>query len=215
MSWYDIAEHKVGLVAVRTCTVTVTVAGLAPVAVTVTQEAVAPTLSVTPANQNVTAPAGSTFFTLNSNTNWTVNTSASWCTFTNGGSGNGSIVVDYSENTADQPRIATFEVTVAGLAPQTITVTQARSSIGIGENDGKGVQIYPNPTHGEFRVTSPSYDPIQAVTLKDATGKIVFGKKLKETSEEVISLDNVAAGTYNITVTTRTSQVTEKLVVIR
>jgi hypothetical protein len=57
----------------RVANITTTVIGLTPVVVTVTQAGATPTLSVTPPNQNVPAtPAGTTNFTVTSNTSWTV-----------------------------------------------------------------------------------------------------------------------------------------------
>ncbi len=112
--------------AVRVANITVTVSGLTPVVVTVTQAGnVAPTLTVTPSNQNVTAPAGTTSFTVVSNSAWTVSSNAAWCSVTSGGTGNGTINANFTENTLLSQRIATITVTVTGLAPVTVTVTQA------------------------------------------------------------------------------------------
>lgn len=114
---------------VRIANITVTVTGLTPVVVTVTQAGnVTPTLTVTPSNQNVTALAGSTNFTVTSNSAWTASSNAAWCTVTSGGAGNGTIVANYTENTVLSPRVATVTVTVTGLTPVTVTVTQAAAS---------------------------------------------------------------------------------------
>ena len=109
----------------RIATVTVTVTGLTPVSVTVTQSGMIPTLSVTPANQNVTAPAGNTSFSLTSNSAWNTASNASWCTVTPSGTGNSTLVATYQENTSLSSRIANLTVTVAGLTPVVVTVTQA------------------------------------------------------------------------------------------
>ncbi len=109
----------------RTATITVTVAGVTPVQVTVTQAAVPCLLSVTPSNQNVTAsPAGATSFTVTSNCDWTASSNLTWCTVTPSGSGNGTIVANYTVNTLPVPRTATITVTVAGLNPVQVTVIQ-------------------------------------------------------------------------------------------
>lgn len=109
----------------RIANITTTVTGLSPVTVTVTQSGTAPTLSVTPPNQNVTAPAGQTTFTVTSNSSWTVVSDQTWCTPTLSGSGNGTIYGDYTENTTVNTRVAHLTVTVAGIAPVVVTVTQS------------------------------------------------------------------------------------------
>jgi len=109
----------------RVANITVSAAGTSPVTVTVTQAGTSPTLSVTPPNQNVTAPAGNTSFTVTSNSAWTVVSNAAWCTVTPSGTSNGSINANYTQNTQLVTRIATITVTTAGLTPVTVTVTQA------------------------------------------------------------------------------------------
>ena len=110
----------------RVANVTVTVTGLAPVVVTVTQAA--PTLSVTPADQAVAYTAGNTSFSVTSNSNWTVSSNQSWCTVPSGGTGNDVISTAYALNTSPSVRIANITVTVSGLAPVVVTVTQAGST---------------------------------------------------------------------------------------
>lgn len=107
----------------RVASITVSATGAPSQTVTVTQSGVSPTLSVSPQNQNVTAPAGTTNFTVSSNTDWTVSSDATWCTPTLTGSGNGTIVATYTENLTSTPRVANLMVTVTGIT-QTVTVTQ-------------------------------------------------------------------------------------------
>jgi hypothetical protein len=83
------------------------------------------TLTVTPSNQNVTASAGTTPFTLTSNTSWTATSDQTWCTVTPSGTGNGTITATFTQNTDANSRTATVTTTVTGLAPVTTTVTQA------------------------------------------------------------------------------------------
>jgi len=110
---------------IRTANVTVTVAGLSPVVVTVTQLGVTPTLSVTPSNQDVTAPSGNTAFSVTTNSAWTASSDQGWCTVTSSGSGNGTLAATYQENTLTTQRIANITVVVNGLGPVVVTVTQA------------------------------------------------------------------------------------------
>ncbi|NTW23991.1 MAG: T9SS type A sorting domain-containing protein, partial [Lentimicrobium sp.] len=109
----------------RVASVSVTVAGLTPIAVTVTQAGTSPVLSVTPANQNVGATAGSTGYSVTSNSAWTVISNASWCTVTPSGSGNGIITSAFSQNISTADRIAEITVSVSGLTPVLVTLTQA------------------------------------------------------------------------------------------
>ncbi|MCX6245059.1 MAG: BACON domain-containing carbohydrate-binding protein [Bacteroidetes bacterium] len=109
----------------RVANITTTVAGIPAVVVTVTQAGATPTLTVTPPNQNVPAsPAGSVNFTVTSNSSWTSVSNQTWCTVTPSGTGNGTIVATYTENTTTTSRVATITVTVVGIPPVTVTVTQ-------------------------------------------------------------------------------------------
>lgn len=108
----------------RVATVTVSVSGLPSETVTVTQAGAAATLSVTPSNQNVSAPTGSTIFNVTSNSNWTASSNQTWCTINSGGSGNGTITAVYEENSSIEPRVATITVSASGAANQTVTVSQ-------------------------------------------------------------------------------------------
>jgi hypothetical protein len=90
-----------------------------------TASGAAPTLGLSPSNQNVSAMVGFTSFAVTSNSNWTASSNASWCSVTTSGSGNGTIEADYLENTTLNQRIATITVTVSGIPNQTVTVTQA------------------------------------------------------------------------------------------
>jgi len=200
----------------RICSVTVTAPGLASITVTVTQAGAAATLSVTPANQNVSAVAGSTAFEVASNSNWIVVGDASWCTLTTAGSGNGTIVADYTVNTADQPRVANVEVKVAGLPAQTVTVTQAKAANGVGETASDGIRIYPNPTKGIFEIIPGQADtrPME-VSVQDINGQVILKKLCKGEKEYQIDLSAASQGTYNIIVKTETRLMVKKLVVIK
>lgn len=109
----------------RVATITVTASGANPVNVTVTQDGATVILTVTPSNQNVTASAGSTSFTVNSNSNWNCTSNASWCLVTTSGSGNAVIIANYTENTSTASRVATLTVSASGAPNVYVTVTQA------------------------------------------------------------------------------------------
>lgn len=87
--------------------------------------AAAATLTVSPSNQNVTSTAGSTSFTVLSNTTWNASSNQTWCTVTTSGSGNGTITANYTVNSSTSPRVATITVSASGVSNQVVTVTQA------------------------------------------------------------------------------------------
>lgn len=113
----------------RVATILVTVAGLSPVSVTITQSGTTSQLLVTPSNQNVGDDEGSTTFNVTSDVNWNVTSNAAWCSVTSSGSGNGTITADYSSNTSVNQRVATIQVSAAGLPSVAVTVTQAGAEI--------------------------------------------------------------------------------------
>jgi C-terminal processing protease CtpA/Prc len=176
-----------------------------------------PMLSVSPAVRNVSALAGTIDFTVNSNTNWSVVSNAEWCTVNSSGSGNGTIVAGYTENTSNQPRIANIQVTVAGLPVQTVTVNQDKSSIGFEEHQGSAFQIYPNPTKGFFRIVpSPGDKSVLDVNVLNLQGKIILEEKqLKGKMEYDFDLSFAPDGCYIIIIKTGNNLLIRKLVIIK
>lgn len=127
----------------RTANISVTVAGLPVVTVTVTQAGASPTLAVTPPNQDVTASAGSTTFNVTSNSNWTASSNALWCSVTASGTGNGTLTANYLENPTTTPRTATITVNVTGIGPVSVTVSQAGANPNLGVSPSN--QNVPSP----------------------------------------------------------------------
>lgn len=85
-------------------------------------------LSVTPANQNVSASAGSKNFTLSSNVSWTVTDDASWLSVSPAsGTNAGLLTATYDANMGAQ-RVATITVSGNGVPDVNVIVTQASSS---------------------------------------------------------------------------------------
>ena len=82
-------------------------------------------LSVTPSNQEVLSTSGVTSFAVTSNSSWIVNSDQAWCSVTSSGTGNGTITANYDVNTDLSTRVANIAVTVSGLSPVVVTVTQA------------------------------------------------------------------------------------------
>ena len=85
------------------------------------------TISVTPSNRDVPCEAGSTNFSITSNTSWTVSENVSWITSVSPASGNnnGTFTVNYQNNSTGNVRIGQITVTPASGNPVIVTVTQA------------------------------------------------------------------------------------------
>ncbi|TRZ71202.1 MAG: T9SS C-terminal target domain-containing protein [Bacteroidetes bacterium] len=173
-----------------------------------------PMLSVTPATQNVAATVGTTAFTVTSNTNWSAVSDASWCSVTSSGSGNGTIVADYTENPSYQSRIANIRVTVAGLPDKTVTVNQAKSTIGVEEYKKDIYQIYPNPTKGFFKIVSANGEkgPLD-ISIRDLTGKMMLEKHFTGEKEYEIDFSSASRGCYFIIIKTIDNIIVYKLII--
>jgi len=110
----------------RTGQILLTADGVDDVILTVNQAAMEPTLSVTPAIRNVTAPAGQTTFSLTSNTSWTVSESVSWFSVSPmSGTNNKTLVVTYQENTSLTSRTGQITISASGVPDVVVTVSQA------------------------------------------------------------------------------------------
>lgn len=200
----------------RIATVTVSAAGIGPVAVTVTQSGAPLMLNVTPPNQNVNSLQGSTNFAVTSNAAWTVTSDATWCTVTAGSSGNGTIAADFLENASYQVRTANISVTVSGLPVHTVTVTQAKSTIGINELHGNQLSIYPNPTKGNFKIVPANgVNDVLNVQIVDMNGKIILEKIYRGEKEYDVSLSSAPSGNYQIIIKTDKDLVVRNLVVTK
>jgi hypothetical protein len=200
----------------RVATITVIVSGLSPVTVTLTQSGTAPILAVIPANQDVSAEAGTTDFTVTSNTNWTATCDANWCVPTPAGSGNGTITAYFIINETNQQRIATILVTVNDLTPIPVTVTQDASTVNIAEPSAESIRIYPNPTKGIFNIIPAEGEKVSMkITVQDLNGKVLLEKTCKDKKEYQLDLTTAPDGTYNIIIKTINGSLVRKLVIVK
>jgi hypothetical protein len=194
----------------------VTVSGLPPVQVTVTQSGVAPILSVQPLNQDVSPEAGTTDFTVTSNTDWTASSDANWCVPTPSGSGNGTITAYFTMNGTNQQRIAPILVMVNGLPPIPVTVTQDASTVNVAELSDERIRIYPNPTKGIFNIIPAEGEKISLdITVQDLNGKVILEKTCKGKKDYQIDLSSASDGSYNIIIKTINGLLVRKLVIIK
>lgn len=197
----------------RIATITVSADNVAPVVVTITQIGAPITLNVTPSNQDVTALQGNTSFTVTSNTDWTVSSDASWCTVPSGGSGNGTLVAEYTENVAHEVRTANISFTVAGLPVQTVTVTQANSIIGIDELNDNDLSIFPNPTDGLFSLKVMNGVPKDLnMIIFDNMGKTVLSREYKGKCTYECDLRIFSRGEYLIKIVAGSKIMIRKIV---
>ncbi len=197
----------------RVATITVTVSGLSPITVTVTQAGIIPTLLVTPPNRNVVYTAGNTTFTVASNAAWTVVSDSAWLTVTPSGTGNGTINAAYLENPYHVARVATATVTVAGLTPQSVTVTQAQSTVSVNEHTADIFRIIPNPSKGTFRIDAGSMKySSMTVSIMDISGRTVLKKVCWEKPDLNFDLSSAPEGSYVVKIITDDQEVTQKLI---
>jgi plastocyanin len=170
-----------------------------------------PTLNVTPSNQNVSSIAGTTNFNVTSNSNWTAVSNASWCTVTPSGTENGILTATYTANSG-LPRIATITVTVTGLTPQQVTVSQDGTT-GIATNNAGIFLVYPNPTTGLLTIIpGESTGKVDDLMVMDLTGKTIFSNVVSAAQQYNIDLSAYPNGYYFVQVTSDAGTMTKKVI---
>jgi len=179
-----------------------------------TATAPAATLNVTPPNQNVAAGAASTAFSVLSNSNWTASSDATWCSVTPSGSGNGTITAVCAANPTNVIRVASITVTVAGLTPQVVTVTQQLSTVSVSEIPGSDIKIYPNPSKGNFFISLGNLAGHEAkVTILSENGSVVMTRNIVTNEDSNFNMQSLPAGTYFIRIKTELGTKTERLLI--
>jgi hypothetical protein len=109
----------------RNAKITVTAQGVSPKIILVTQSPGAPTLSIMTGPLNINAEDGSSAsFRVMSNTEWTLKCSEPWLSGPGAGGNFSQVTIVAKENTGSAERSATVTVTVDGLPPRIIEVTQ-------------------------------------------------------------------------------------------
>ena len=170
-----------------------------------------PNLNVSPSNQNVLFTAGSTSFSVTSNWNWNASSNSTWCTVTPSGTGNGTLTANYLANSGDT-RVATITVTVTGLTPQMVTVTQDGTT-GIVVNTVAKLYIYPNPTNGIISIVSNSSGSKQSdLTVMDINGKTIFENMVNPGQQVNMDLSTYPGGYYFVRMITDNGTLTRKVI---
>jgi len=197
----------------RIANITVTVTGLTPVVVTVTQVGTSPTLTVTPSNKNVPYLSGNTAFTVLSNSSWTATSDSAWLSVTPAGSGNGTIDAAFLQNPYYAQRVATITVVVAGIPAQMVTVTQAQSTVSVREHTAGLIRIIPNPSKGGFCIDAGEmkYSSLN-VTIMDLTGRTILQRVCTAKTDLLFDLSASPEGSYIIKITSDNLEQTQKLI---
>jgi hypothetical protein len=128
------------LPAIRTATITVSANGVSDQYVTLVQSGIK-SLSVAPLNCNVDYDAGSTSFTITSNTSWTITVDADWLTvIPETGNESGILTTTFTANTSPESRTAIITVSTPDAGAHQVTVTQFGT-----DRAWDLKQNYPNP----------------------------------------------------------------------
>jgi plastocyanin len=170
------------------------------------------TLTVTPSNQNVNATAGSTSFTVLSNTTWNASSNQTWCTVTTSGSGNGTLVANYNENTTTSSRTATISVSISGLPPITVQVIQDGSIVGIPESNVNSIRLFPNPAKDVVKISLDNSSDNTRVSLVDLTGKIIFDRSVPKNNEITLNVGDLPRGYYFIKIFLNNETITRRVI---
>ncbi len=180
-----------------------------------TAAAVMPTLSVAPSNRNVSSSSGSTTFTVTSNSAWMAVSNSPWCTVTPSGIGNSTITAVYSANLTNLSRTAAIAVTVTGLTPQTVTVTQAASTVGVDEQTAADLRVYPNPTKGvlKVKVGKAGSDELE-ISIFDISGKKILTRTCSGQDEYSFDLSGEPSGYYFVCIKSESATQVRKIVLM-
>lgn len=90
-----------------------------------------------------------------------------------------------------------------------LRIATTTSQLGVQENNISGLNIYPNPANDFLHITSAA-NAVKTVAIYDIVGKQVLNTT---TSNEVINVSNLNAGTYMVKITEEGKTATRKLVI--
>jgi hypothetical protein len=163
----------------------------------------------------VSATSGNTYFNVYSVTSWVVSCDASWCNVTPSGPGNDSLIATYFENTSSSSRVAKITVHTTPVDSVTVTVTQARSILGIENTSEDNIKIFPNPNRGIFRISTGQLneEPLD-LTVQDLRGQVIIRRQLKVEKEMGIDLSATTPGIYLVKIQIKDGFEIIKLVIV-
>jgi hypothetical protein len=203
------------MAASRVGTITVSGTDVSPQSVTVSQKGII-LFSVTPSNQDVGLEAGSTTFSINSNTSWTVTDDADWLTVSPAsGNGNATITATFIANPLAITSIGNITISCPGISPQSVTVSQSGQT-SVSTSDDIKLSVYPNPAKDFIVIKfSGSISSDITVSVLDALGKSYYSYKFRFVNlerEKIIDLSLLKGGLYFVIVKTTKSIKTYKII---
>jgi hypothetical protein len=150
---------------------------------------------------------------VNSNSNWTVVSDQTWCLPTPSGSGNGTIAANYSQNPSSASRLATLTITVSGVPPSLVTITQD-GTVGISEISASDIILMPNPNNGLFSIKGKNLETQKlTITISDNSGRTILSKEYNGSNSYEFDLRNYAKGTYIVKIISGSKIILKKLVI--
>ena len=82
----------------------------------------------------------------------------------------------------------------------------------IEEEDNQVFSIFPNPTYNDLIIENRTNNGIKTqITLRDLSGKKLIAKSLLIDTKEIISLQDIPAGTYVLILKTSAFKVSRKI----
>jgi plastocyanin len=199
----------------RMATITVTVSGIPSETVTVSQAGAAPTLNVGPTDQTVSYESGSVNYDVTSNTDWTAQSNTEWCTVTPSGTGDGTIVADYSENLTAEVRVTTITVSVSGLPDQMVILSQEAAPISVKEVNLPALRLFPNPANNQFAIDlSGKVRGNALLSIFTMNGEVVFEELIRQGSDISVDVASLPSGTYITKLISGNNIWQERLVII-
>jgi len=114
--------------------------------------------------------------------------------------------------TATEGDIMTVTVTAFNYVPHIATVTISANSASIDENSLAGVSIYPNPATEFISINAMNGVSVDAITVYDMIGKVVYTNNNSVSGQYNISVDGWAKGTYNVQLTSNDKTNTTKVI---
>jgi len=102
-----------------------------------------------------------------------------------------------------------------GCSDSTIINLTTNCTIGLSQLSLEGVlNVYPNPTNGQFKITSELKEAGE-LQLFNQAGQLVYKKSLENLKENTIDIKNLAPGFYNLQINSGSKQYSGKLNVIK